>query len=151
MRHHPLFLCTLTVFALISTGCPKAPSATTATDDPKIQWVEEGIEHEGYTIALGYRKATADANEVEPVASIQRDGAPIAGAMVFVRLLKSGASDAPPAADLPTTYHAAEESDSAFYSAGPLPSGDGGTSPSVAFRIALPDVTTDFTHELSPK
>ena len=114
-----------------------------------LVWIEEGIEHQGVSISLGYRGAAPDVDGViEPVASITRDGQPFPGAMVFIALMAPGgnAKDETPVADVATLYEPPGERSVGLYTAGKLPVPTGAKS--ARFRIVLPQVETDYTHEV---
>jgi hypothetical protein len=134
---------------LFSPGCQwRATLTEDAAPAEPLVWIEQGLDHHGATIRLGVRGPTAAATQtVEPVASITRDGAPVAGAMVFV-VLHAGEASAPLGNERPTLYEASPGDTPPLYTPGKVAI-DEGVSPSAAtFRIALPGAEDDFTRQM---
>jgi hypothetical protein len=135
--------------ALISfTGCPRSASSTRESSAPAITWQEEGLSHGGANIKLGVRQASnPTADSIEPVAAITADGQPVAGAMVFVSLVDPAKESADSPGEVPTLYEPGSDDAPALYTPGPLELRAGTTG--VRYRIVLPEVNDDFTHEIS--
>jgi hypothetical protein len=149
MRHLlPLSALLLTIVLGPLSGCFRKASTEPAA--PPIVWAEEGWEHEGVNIRLGFRGQTSSAaSTVEPVASLTRAGEPLAGAMVFIALVPphdSAEDSGAHASDLPTLYVPLGKNSPALYTAGKLPVPPGATA--VRFRIVLPDAKADVTREV---
>lgn len=130
-------------------GCAQGTPQTRPTVQPLV-WSEKNIEFQGATIDLGFREVAAPGRSVEPVAAITRDGAPIAGAMVFISLVASGGSESAQRSsdEASALYEPPGEQTPALYTAGELRLPEGAARPAVRFRIALPDAEEDFTREV---
>ena len=93
-------------------GCGRSVSTPATPPRPPLLWVEEGIEHAGMRISLGYRGAAAVAadSDVEPVAAITHNGEPVAGAMVFTSLVAADSdkkNGEPTTGEAPTVFEPA--------------------------------------------
>jgi hypothetical protein len=118
---------------------------------PNITWIEKGISHAGAVIRLGVCQPSAKSTNVEPVAAIEREGKPVAGAMVFVQLLaaiegKKAGGDS--ASELTTVYKPGGEKTPAIYSPGKLARSKSGAEAIARFRIVLPGVDEDFVRDI---
>ena len=148
--HHKFALSTLVLVGLlVFGGCPRSASPDAENAAPPPVWVEKDIDHHGSTIALGFRGGLTD-DGVEPIAAITRDGQPVAGAMVFVRLVPAGGEAATGASvdEVATLYEPASEPAPALYTPGRLPVPAGQAKPAAQFRIVLPDAADELTQEI---
>lgn len=134
------------LLALVA-GCEHRSSTPTETTDP-LEWVERGIEHKGLAIALGYRRGRESVERsFEPVASITRDGKPVADAMVFCRLL-SADGRVTLRDEVATVYEPSVGRDPALYAQGRLPAPEGASPCVVRFRVILSDVDQEWTRDM---
>jgi hypothetical protein len=115
-------------------------------------WVEEGIEHAGMKISLGYRGAAAADSDVEPIAAITQNGKPVAGAMVFTSLVAAGSDTKnrePTTGEAATVFEPAGGQTPALYASGKLHLPEGQSPHAVRFRIVLPGADEDFIRKIS--
>ena len=134
-------------------GCGRSVSTPATAPRPLLLWVEEGIEHAGMKISLGYRGSTAAADsDVEPIAAITHDGEPVASAMVFTSLVAAD-SDAkkrePTTGEAASVFEPAGEQTPSLYTSGKLQLPQGPSPHAVRFRIVLPGAGEDFVREIS--
>lgn len=156
MQNATIFTSALFMLTALLAGCgsnspvpaPSPGPAETPSKQPAVQWIEEGVEHQGRTISLGYRLPTADAErEIEPVAAITQEGKPAADAMVFSKLV-SVDGEAADGKEAATLYEAASGKAPAIYGQGKLKLPAAANRCVVRFRIVLPDSDQDWEREL---
>jgi hypothetical protein len=147
----------LLLMLAVFSGC--GSHATTPVDQPRsgdavqqpqtpVKWVEQGIEHDGAQISLGYRgPPPSDGGTIEPVASVTRAGKPVADAMVFTRLVSPGGSELK-GDELATVYETSSDSEANLYTPGKLKLPHRASKCDVRFRIVLPDDEQDWTRDI---
>jgi hypothetical protein len=110
-------------------------------------WIEKDIQHEGMTISLGYRgQAEEGERGVEPIATITRDGQPVANAMVFCSLL--AADDQAMGDEAATLYEPPVGKEAGLYTPGKMKLPDKGSRCTVRFRIVLPESEQDWLRDV---
>jgi hypothetical protein len=139
-------LAALTLSALVG-GCGQTSFPTTNTAAP-IVWIEKGIAQEGVKIDLGYRSSQEKGNQIiEPIAAITREGKSVANAMVFCSLVSAdpakNKSD-----EVATYYKASNVEEPAHYGHQKLEVLPGISHNILRFRIILPGIDQDWTHDL---
>ena len=134
--------------ALIFAGCARtAPDPP--GDGPPATWVDEGIEHEGTTISLGYRGDGPRAGQdFEPIVMITRDEKPVASAMVFNQLISSDGSESL-GEEQATVFELSEDRQRGHYAQGPLQLPAGQQHCTVRFRIVLEDSVESWTRDVT--
>ncbi len=148
-QQHRWALLFLSFITLLAVGCP--PNAAPSEDGPPAAvWVEEGLEHGGAKIALGYRKTSSgSAGALVPIAAITRNGQPVAGAMVFTRYVHlSRGGNETIADEVATVFEEARAGETPVYvPSTPLrPTKKAPTA--VRYRIALPHAEEDWRHDM---
>ena len=130
----------LSSFAILAVplilGCNRSDSVPPDGKAPPT-WVEEGIEHNGMAVSLGYRgDGPSGGNSFEPVAMITRDGTPVASAMVFNALVSAKGSE-PMGDEMATVYELSDDRVRGQYAQGDLELPAGAQSCHVRFRIVF--------------
>lgn len=135
--------------ALCMSGCfTRSESPPPSAASEPLAWVEERLENNGAVIMLGFRGPGTPSSKWEPVAAItDHDGKPVAGAMVFVQFVTADAKETQ-GPEFATQYEPGSEQAPALYTPGKLPAPEGASTPSVRFRIVLPESEEDFVQEI---
>lgn len=131
---------------LMSAGCMSNSSVNSKVPLP-LMWTEEGIKHEGVTIALGYRSSQESDRSIEPIAAITRDGAPVANAMVFCSLVSADGGEVI-GEESATVYEPASGKTPALYGQAKLNPSQKNALYVVRFRVLLPDIDQAWTREV---
>lgn len=126
------------------TGNSPAPSET----QPPLAWVEKDIVHEGTKISLGHRSHPHNAERwLEPVATISRDGKPVANAMVFNSLLAADGSQVV-VEEVATVYEPPAGESPGLYAQGKMKLPPASSPSVVHFRIVFPDSEQEWTRDI---
>ena len=133
------------ILAAALVGCGSFSTPSTQVQKP-VHWLEQGIDHEGTRIDLGYRGERTSA-EIEPVAVITRQGKPVSDAMVFVQLVSADGKETF-GDEAATVYEPGVGKAPALYAPGPLKVSEGDASRVVRFRVVLPEVDVDWTRDV---
>jgi hypothetical protein len=145
LRLAALLICILSV----SASCNRQSSEVVHTGEPLV-FVEEGIQHEGAAIALGYRASpTAEDPSIEPITVINREGLSVTNAMVFCSLASPSGEVA--GEEAATVYVPASEKTPAHYGRAKLSLPKGASPPKVRFRIILPGTDQEWTGGIEVK
>ena len=146
--------------ALSTLGCdtPDQPTDTPApeTGHPHsheggdaLVWVEEGVEHEGFVLALGHHgEHLHEASKLEPAISITRDGAAVADAKVFNSLISADGNEVI-SEEVATIYEPETDDEPAHYAQGKLYIPKGSQQYIIRFRIELPGVDDELTKDVT--
>jgi hypothetical protein len=152
----------------LATGCPKPEESTSngdgatadATDgadgeehghshagDDALIWQREGLEHEGYVIALGHHGAQLYADhEAEPAVMVTKDGEAVADAKVFVTLLNA-TGDTVVTEEQATVYEPETPEEPAHYAQAEVKLPADATEVTLRYRIELPGAS-EFTQDV---
>jgi hypothetical protein len=127
------------------SGCRFQPAGSLE----RIVWIEQGIVHDGMTIALGYRgEEMQGGSSLEPVASILRGGEPVADAMVFNSLVSADGKGTF-GGEAATVYEPADSSHPARYAQGMLLVPEGVGECIVRFRVVFPGMEDEWTRDMT--
>ncbi|MAG92606.1 MAG: hypothetical protein CMJ48_02470 [Planctomycetaceae bacterium] len=128
---------------------PESRHAHSHEGDDALVWVEEGVEHGSFVLALGHHgKHLHAASFVEPAVSITRDAADVADAQVFNSLV-SADGETVIREEEATVYEPETDEEPAHYAQGKLHLPKGSKQYVIRFRIALPDSDDEFTRDIT--
>ncbi len=135
--------------AVEQTAEPESGHAHSHEGDDALVWVEEGVEHAGFVLALGHHgKHLHAASFVEPAVSITRDGADVADAQVFNSLV-SADGETVIREEAATVYEPKTDEEPAHYAQGKLHLPKGAQEFLIRFRIVLPETDDELTREIT--
>ena len=161
MFHKVLATTTFAFSMAVVLGCgsdkqtsPNIPASQPATNpeghshegDDVLFWQREGIEHEGFVIKLGHHGIHVYADhDVEPAASIMRDGQAVDDATVFFRLLVvSEDGSVGPGPEVKAVFEPSTDDEEAHYAQAKLAVPADPDSVSIQYRIEFAGDVPDF-------
>lgn len=113
----------------------------------ELVWIGEPREHNGYTLKLGHHGIRVLAgHDVEPAVSIQREGADVEDAEVFISLI-SVEEEQTLADEVSTVYEPKTDAEPAHYAQGKLPVPEGAERVVIRYRIKFPQENSDVTFD----
>jgi len=118
-------------------------------DEDMLVWVDEGVEHEGFVLAIGHHGKYFHADSsIEPAVSITRDDMAVSDAKVFNSLVSADGAEVI-GKEVPTVYEPETADEPAHYAQGQLHIPKSVKQFIIRFRIVLPGADTELNHDVT--